>query len=95
MRRYVGQLRWLGRITAIVGILLLVARIDSPAWTRGDTPTTQTLAPFVTCVLPATADDVQAESATVSPTTVSDCESSTADSLHGPDGLRGPWMTRC
>jgi hypothetical protein len=87
MRRYIGHLRWLG-IAVIIGILLLVARIDSPAWTRGDRPITQTLAAFVTCVLPATADDG-------SPTTASDCESSTADSLHGPVGLHGPWMTRC
>ena len=94
MRRYIGHLRWLG-IAAIVGILLLVARIDSPAWTRGDTSMTQTLAAFVTCVLPATADNVPAESASVSPTMIPDCDSSAPDSLHGPDSLGGPWMTPC
>jgi hypothetical protein len=92
MTRYISHLRWLG-IAVIIGILLLVARIDSPAWTRGDRPITQALAAFVTCVLPAKADDVPAESASVAPSTVPDCESSAPDSLHGPDS--GPWMTRC
>jgi hypothetical protein len=95
MREYIGHLRWLWRIAAIVGALLLIARIDSPAWTSGDRPMTQTLAALVTCVLPAVADDVPAESASVSPSPVPDCESSTTDSLHGSDSLRGPWMTRC
>jgi hypothetical protein len=93
MREYIGHLRWLGRIAAIVGALLLIVRIDSPAWTRGDRPMTQTLAAMVTCVLPAIADDVPVESAGGPPLTVSDCESSATDSLHGPDS--GPRMTRC
>ena len=93
MMKCIGHLRWLARIAAIVGMLLLVARIDSPAWTRGDRPVTQTLAAFVTCVLPATADDVPTESASMGPSTIPDCESSATDSLHGPDS--GPWMTPC
>jgi hypothetical protein len=43
----------------------------------------------VTCVLPATADDPSATSASVSDTTAPDCE------ISAPDHFRTAWMTAC
>lgn len=88
-RLSIDQLEWLASVVLLSAILLLATRIDLPTWIARESAASGPLAAPVTCVPPATADDRSSTSASVSDTTIPDCESS------GPEPFRTAWMSAC
>jgi len=88
-RLYVDRLGWLAGVILLTATLLLTTRNDLPTWILHESAVSRRLAALVTCVLPATADDPSSTSASVSDTTIPDCETS------APDPFRAAWMTVC
>jgi hypothetical protein len=89
IRPDIRRLEGLATAAALAGIILLASQIDITTEKIRDSSLGGRISAPVTCVVPETAGDSSAASASVSEMTVPDCE------ISSPDLLRTAWMTAC